>query len=161
MRHLHQVEIVHHPGVALGAGLGRCEHLVDTEPDVLIDRQPWQQAVVLEHHRAIRPRRIDLAILQQHAALGGVGEAGDDVEQRGLAAAGMADDRDVFALLDRQVDVLQHLGRGVAAGEGLVDVVEFQIGLHQMFLQFIAVPRVTIFASPAIMRSSTKPMMPT
>ena len=56
---------------------------------------------------------------------------------------------------------LQHFGRGIAAGEGLVDVVELQIGLHDMILQFSAVPRVTIFASPAIRRSSTKPMMPT
>ena len=57
-------------------------------------------------------------------------QAGDQIEQRGLAAAGMADDRNVFALLDRQVDVLQHLGGGIAAGEGLVDVIDLQIGLH-------------------------------
>ena len=29
LRHLHQLEIVHHPVVALGLGLGRAEHLVD------------------------------------------------------------------------------------------------------------------------------------
>src|SRR6202022_1786772 len=120
-----------------------------------------QQAMVLEHHRTIRTRRIDFAIFQEHAAHCSRGETGDDVEQGGLAAAGMSDDRDVLALLDRQIDVLQHLSRGVAAAEDLVDVVEFQIGLHEAFLQFSAVPRVTTLASPAIMRSSTKPMIPT
>ncbi len=161
MRHLHEVEIVHHPGVALGAALGFGKHLVDAELDVLVDSEPRQQAVVLEHHGAVRPRRIDLAVFQEHAAIGGAGETGDDVEQRRLAAAGVADDRDVFALVDRQVDLLQHLGRGIAAGKGLVDVVELQIGLHDISLQLTDVPWVTTLPSPAIRRSSTKPMMPT
>ena len=43
----------------------------------------------------------------------------------------------------------------------LVDVVELQIGLHEILLQSAAVPRVTNLPSPAIRRSSTKPMMPT
>src|SRR6185436_13420388 len=97
---------------------------------------------------------------QQHHAHRDGGESGNDVEQRGFSAAGMSDDRYVFALVDRQVDILQHLGGSIAAGEDLVDVVELQIGSHVMFLQFSAVPRVTICANPAMMRSSTKPMIP-
>jgi hypothetical protein len=124
---------MHDPGVAFGAGLGPGKDLVDAELDVLVDGQPRQQAVVLEHHRAIGPRRVDLAVLEQHAAGGGAGQACDDVEQGRLAAAGMADDRDVFALLDRQVDVLQHLRAGGAAGKDLVDMVELQIGGHVPF----------------------------
>jgi hypothetical protein len=54
--------------------------------------------MVLEHHRAVRARIVDLLVLQQHAPAVDRQQAGDDVEQRGLAAAGMADDRDVLAL---------------------------------------------------------------
>ena len=46
-----------------------------------------------------------------------------------LAAAGMADDRDELALLDAERDVVQHFGLGRAAGEGLVDVVDLEIGI--------------------------------
>src|SRR4029078_3289601 len=100
-------------------------------------------------------------VVWQPAVVGGRGQFGANIEQRGFAAAGMADDRDVFALVDRQVDFLQHLGGGAAAGEGLVDVIEFQIGLHDISLQLTDVPWVTILPTPAIRRSSTKPIMPT
>ena len=49
--------------------LGRREHLVHAELDVVVDREPGQQAVVLEHHGAVGARRVDLAVFQQHAAL--------------------------------------------------------------------------------------------
>jgi hypothetical protein len=42
-----------------------------------------------------------------------VSQAGDEIEQRRLPAAGMADDRDVLALVDRQGDVAQNF-RGAA-----------------------------------------------
>ena len=101
MRHLHQLEIVHGPGVALGARFRAGEHLVDREPHVVVDGEPGQQRVVLEHDRAVGAGLIDLAFLEQDAAQGGSNEARHDVEQRGLAAAGMTDDRDVFAAIDR------------------------------------------------------------
>ena len=105
VRHLHEIEIVHGPGVPLGARLRAGEHLVDREPDVVVDGEPRQQRMVLEHDRAVGAGLVDLAVLQQHAAGRRRHQAGDDVEQRGLAAAGMADDRDVLALLDRERDV--------------------------------------------------------
>jgi hypothetical protein len=42
------------------------------------------------------------------AAGAGAAEAGDELEQRGLAAPGRADEADEFALGDREVDLLQH-----------------------------------------------------
>ena len=52
--------------------------------------------------------------------LSGVEEAGDEVEQRGLAAAGGPEQRHQLAAADRQGDVLQ--GDGVA--EALGDAIE-------------------------------------
>ena len=48
-----------------------------------------------------------------------------------------------------------------AAREGLREVIDLQIGAHGSSSQFAAVPRVTMVATAATMRSSTKPMMPT
>ena len=45
-------------------------------------------------------------------------EVGDDAEQRGLAAAGRADQRDEVAGLDVEVDVRQRLDRPVGGLEG-------------------------------------------
>ena len=56
VRHLHEVEIVHGPVMALGAATWCREHLVDREAHVVVDGEPRQQAVVLEHDGAVRAR---------------------------------------------------------------------------------------------------------
>ena len=69
--HLHEVEVVHDPVVPLGAA--SCfapKHLVHREAHVLVDGQPRQQAVVLEHHGAIGPGAVDLAVFEKHRAGG-------------------------------------------------------------------------------------------
>ena len=52
-------------------------------------------------------------------ARGGFLEAGDDPQQGGLTAAGWADENDEFLVLNREADVMQHLGgsEGFADGE--------------------------------------------
>ena len=57
--------------------------------------------------------------VHQHFALGGVVEAGGKADQRGLAAAGGADEGHRLALFDLEIDVLQHVlaRRGVAEGD--------------------------------------------
>jgi hypothetical protein len=57
-----------------------------------------------------------------------------DIEERRFPATGMADDRDVFAFLDIERHFLQHLALDRAADEGLVDVIELEIGRHYGFL---------------------------
>ncbi len=86
--------------------------------------------MILEDHRTIGAGLVDLAVLQNDATPAHRREASDDVEQRGLAAARMADDRNVFALLDAERDVLENLGLVRAAGEFLVDVVDQQVVRH-------------------------------
>jgi hypothetical protein len=160
MRHLHQLEIVHGPGMAPGARLRAGKHLVDRKPHIVVDGEPGQQRVVLEHDRTVGAGFIDLVFLEQDAAESGSNEARNDVEQRGLSAAGVTDDRNVFAPVDAQGDVLEHLGLLRPAGEGLVDMVDLEIAGHRPLHQLAAVPRVTTVATPATMRSSTKPTRP-
>ena len=65
-------------------GLGR---LGRAEPDILVDGAPGQQPRLLEHHA-------ELAVIGQthHAGIIAI-EAGDDAQQRGLAAARRPDQR--------------------------------------------------------------------
>ncbi len=101
MGHLHEVEIVHDPVVPFGAWSSLpAEDLVDGEIDVVVDGQPGQQRVVLEDDGAFRAGCIDLVVFEQDGAGGDPRQAGDQVEQGRLAAAGMADDRDELALVD-------------------------------------------------------------
>src|SRR5699024_4787959 len=53
-------------------------------------------------------------------------EAADDVHQRRLAGAGRAHDRDIFARIDGQRDVLEHRDLHFALQVGLVDVLQLQ-----------------------------------
>jgi hypothetical protein len=77
--------------------------------------------VVLEHHRALRAGAGDLAVGAQQHALGRRGEPGDQVQQRGLAAARVADQRDELALCHGEVDVAQRREHPFARLEGLLD----------------------------------------
>ena len=60
--------------------------------------------------------------------VGGV-EPGDDAQQRGLAAAGRAEDGDEVVVADREVGRLERAGRGAAAhgGEDARDVLDLEL----------------------------------
>ena len=61
----------------------------------------------------------DVAAEQADRAARRLLEAGDGAQQRGLAAAGGAEDRDELAGLDREVDAVQHRHGAVADMEVL------------------------------------------
>ncbi len=95
-----------------GAGLAR-----DLGADQRIGQHasPRQEIVGLEHEAAIDAGLAHHPAVEPHLARAGRFEPGDDAQERGLAAARGADDRDEFALGDRDADIAQHL----EAGEGL------------------------------------------
>ncbi len=114
----------------LGALFRRAENPLHRQVHVLEAGQPGQQRVVLEHHGAVRAGPGDFALgAQQHAA-GRAGQAGDQVQQGGLAAAGMADQGDELALLHRQVDVAQRDEGALAGGESLAHAFDAYEFLH-------------------------------
>ena len=94
--------------------------------DVALHRAPLEQprrlegdAVVLVQARAARRLAVD-----QHRALARLDEVGDDPQQRRLAAARRADQRDELARRDGQVDVGHGLHRARALAEALADALE-------------------------------------
>ena len=105
--------------------------LAQAEGDVLAHGQPGKQRVGLEHHAAVGARAGHLASVEHHASAGRAIEAGDDAQQRGLAAAGRAEDGDEVVVADREVGRLQRPGRGVAVarGEGARDLFDLE-GRH-------------------------------
>jgi hypothetical protein len=57
----------------------------------------------------------------------GFDQAGDDVEDRGFAAAAGPDDADEVALVDAKAEVVEHADLAGLAGEGLLDVSNTQL----------------------------------
>ena len=136
MRHLNETKVVHRPLMPFGAGFCARKHLVDCQPDIVVDREPGQQAVVLENDGAIRPGLVDLTAFEDDAALRGRNKPGDNVQQRRLSAAGMPDDRDVFTLCNIKRDVLEDVRFDLAAFEGFRDVIDFAVWRHCALLNW-------------------------
>jgi hypothetical protein len=82
------------------------------ERHVVEHRHVAKQRVVLEHetHVALAHMHVGGVLAAEQDAAGvGRFQAGDDAQQRGLAAARRAQQRDQFAGVDVQVDVLQRV----------------------------------------------------
>ena len=73
--------------------------------------------MVLEHHGALRAWAGNFAIGTDQVALCGLRQPGDQVQQRALAAARVADQRDELALGHRQVDLTQRMEAALAGRE--------------------------------------------
>jgi hypothetical protein len=144
----------------IGAGSSgephRGEHLEDARPrlrgghaverkgqgDVLRDREMGQQVERLEHEADARPaqqrarsvieRRDVPAFEDDAAAVRGI-EPRDQVEKRGLADSGLADDGDVFAVPDFERDAAQQFARPRAA-VGLAQIADDQHGAQRTLL---------------------------
>ncbi len=148
------------PAVTLGARHGSPDRAVDRQADILVDRQPRQEGVVLEHHRTVGPGFVDLAPGEEDAAFGRTQEPRHDVEEGRLAAARMADDGDELALVDLEVDPPEHVGR--TGRETERDPADLEEGaFHGAFPAHCSlVPRVTARPTRAVSRSRRKPTSP-
>ena len=67
--------------------------------------------MALEDHGAVEAWAADFAPIDDDNTGAGFVEASQDIEHRGLAAAGMADDADEFAFFHAEPQVAEH-GRG-------------------------------------------------
>jgi hypothetical protein len=81
--------------------------LAERKLDVLLRRQPREQRVALEDHAAVATGCEDLLAGDEHLSLGLLLQAGDDREQRRLAAAAGADHGHELLLGDVEVDAVE------------------------------------------------------
>ena len=95
---------------------------LEAEGDVAQHVGPRQQREILEHERALGAGAVDRLAFDQDLAGIARDQAGDDLEQRGLAAAARTEQGRELALGERQVDVAQRLDAVVV---GLADVLDF------------------------------------
>src|SRR3954453_6451038 len=80
--------------------------------------------MTLENHRAVEAGALDRLAVNDHGALARLVESGENIQHRGLAAAGMADHAAELATRHRQPQVLEHrylaaVGARIALGDGL------------------------------------------
>ena len=125
--------------------------------DVLVDAELRQQVVELEDEAdelcaqcgALELRDLGgVGPVVEGRAAGGCVEQAEQVQQRGLAAAGLADDGGELALAELERHVLERVGRGIAFAIDLVEVAG-----HQERAQ-IARGRVSHSGSPRSGRAS-------
>jgi hypothetical protein len=69
MLHLNQRKVLHDPVIPLRPGARRTEYLVNRKLHILINRQPWQQAMVLKHHGPFRSGLGNFPVLKQNPAV--------------------------------------------------------------------------------------------
>lgn len=93
-----------------------------TDPDVAAHRAPRVQGRVLEHHHARRIGARDRGAVGLHAALRRRIESRHETQQGGLSTTARTQQRDEFARLDREADILQHGQRGAAQRELMTDM---------------------------------------
>ncbi|MNH24916.1 hypothetical protein D3C79_848740 [compost metagenome] len=128
--HLHQRQVVidplrHRPPIRL--------HLPGGQRHVLLDAEPGQQRMVLEHHGPLRPGPHHLAPVQDDAPGGGIQQPGHQVEHCALATAGVTDEGDELPLLDAQVDPAEGLEAALLRLERNADIADLQITFHWRF----------------------------
>ena len=116
MPHLHPLEVVFNPLPALRFAHAAAKDLIHRQRHVVEAGQPRQQRVVLKHHCTLRAGPGDLAVIANQPAFGRQGDAGDQVQQRGFAAAGVTNQADGLPFVNIKRDVLQ--GQKLAAGGG-------------------------------------------
>ena len=104
LRQMNEAQVI--ACLLLALGLGDAFHL-HSEFDVLADRQPGEQAVLLEDEDAVGARTFDRLAVDQNLAGGLRLQPGDQMQQRGLAATRGADDADELSSLHLQVDVVE------------------------------------------------------
>src|SRR4030095_14190690 len=104
------------------------------EADVVEHGHPGHEREVLEHHHAIHAGLPDLSTFEDHAAGRSALETGDNVEQRALAASGVADHRDELALLDLEAHVAEDADLATALGrrEELRHMIDLEIA-HSVY----------------------------
>ena len=101
-------EVEHLVGVVLDLGAGPVlVAAADGEGDVALGGEPGEQGVGLEDDGAVERRAGDLVAVHDDDAGVRRLEAGEDVEDGGLAAAGVADEGDELAALDAEPDVAE------------------------------------------------------
>ena len=96
-------------GGGAGLALGRRQVPDQTERDVVGDAEPGQQPRLLEHHADLGVRAGDDLAVEAHGAIGRPLEAGDQAQDRALAAAGAADQRDDLAGFDGEADAVERV----------------------------------------------------
>jgi hypothetical protein len=99
------------------------------EGDVADHGRPRHQGEILEHEGALRSGPGDAPAVDENLAGGRLDEAGDDLEQGGLAATARSEQRGQRPPREVEVDVAQSLGAGVV---DLVDAAHFDDGARRV-----------------------------
>jgi hypothetical protein len=103
---------------------------VQPEHEVFLHRQPGEYGAVLRYENALRTRTVPLHSVDDDRSPVGPEKPRDHVHEGRFAAPRRADDGDELAIADFEVDAVHHLQRPLVRGEGLADVLDFDLSAH-------------------------------
>ena len=153
----HQVQALAYDGVALAFG-----RVLDrqAELDVLADRQPREQGVLLEDDAAFGARPGNGPAVQAHLAGAGLQQAGCQVHQRRFAAARRADQGHKFAVGNAERDLVNRQKRLSSQLEAAGDSVKHNLVWAWQTAHRRSCQPVRWASSRNRMRSITRPVRP-
>ena len=95
----------------------------EAEEDIAHDIQPREKRVLLEHDHAVATGAGDVFAVGQNLSTVRLVEAGDEVQERRLAAAAGADEAEEFTLADFHTHIVECENLAALGGEGLRDII--------------------------------------
>ncbi len=121
-----QADLVEQGNGAFSPLLSRDTAHLECQLHILLDGQPGEQRKGLEHNGGMGIHACKHIIAIQHHARGGLVQAGNDAQERALAAAGRTDEGDELSLLHAQVDILHGGKPALTAPIHLIDAANFE-----------------------------------
>src|ERR1700758_3676709 len=107
---------------------------LQTKLDILAYRLPGEQRILLEHHAARGAGAVHALAVDRDDACGGLEEAGNGIEQGGLATAGGADDGDELARLHMDVGLGDRRDRTIDGLVAQCEIPDLDMALHGLRL---------------------------
>ena len=154
-------QVMHHLGLDLVGAVWATQAMAVAagESDVVEHRQPGQQRRALEHETAVWPGLSHVSAVDHHAAGGRMGESGDHVEDRRLAAAGGSDHRRRLSGLDAQRHLVEREPARIVAAEGFGCADQLDLCAHDLCARFLPAHRPTQCSSRRSTARNSKSMV--
>lgn len=97
---------------------------LEAELDIVFDREPRKEGILLEHDATVGTRPLHRLAVDRHRSRCRLLETADDVQKCRLAAAGRADHADELVLVNIEADTVQGGHLALAGLELLDDIVD-------------------------------------
>src|SRR5262249_12951138 len=102
----------------------------EAEQNVVQHGAPRKEQILLHHVADTAAQAVHFLSAVDQGSLGRIDEAGNDVEDRGLAAAAWADDANEVSFVNVECQAIKNLGLSLLPGEAFANAIEPKLYLR-------------------------------